>query len=97
MTAITITVEGVERIISDIGIYRTDLANVERELVAIYADFDPEQTDRLLPREEEIASLYNRRLDLIAIVERWDDAERASANILAAWTVVEEIRKGDAS
>jgi hypothetical protein len=94
---ITITADGVERSITDIGVYRIDLANVERMLAAIYAGFDPNHPEWLLEREDEIVKLYNRRLDLKAIVDKWDDAERASANILAAWTVVEEIRKGDAS
>lgn len=97
MTTIIITVEGAERSIDNVDSYRADLASVERILAAIYDGFDPTHPERLLPREEEIVALYNRRLELKAIVDKWDEAERASANVLTAWAAVEEIRKGDAS
>ena len=96
MTRIVITVGSAERTIDNVDSYRDDLASVERMLAVIYDGFDPAHPERLLAREEEIVSLFNRRLDLKAIVDRWDEANRASANVLAAWAVVEEIRKGDA-
>lgn len=97
MTAITITVGGVERTITDIAIYRADLANTGRLLHEVYAGFDPGRPEMLLNREEEVVKLYNRYQELRAIVDQWDSAEKSRENVLAAWALVQEIRKGGGS
>lgn len=97
MTAITITIGGVERTVTDIATYRTDLANTGRLLDEVYAAFNPARPEMLLPREEEVVKLYNRYQELRAIVEQWDSAETSRENVLAGWALVQEIREGGVS
>lgn len=97
MSAITVMVGGVERTITDITSYRSDLANTGRLLEKLYADFDPERPELLVSREEDIVKLFNRYHELRAIIDQWDGAEQSRENVLAGWALVEEIRKGSAS
>lgn len=96
MTAITITVDGAERTITDITLHRDDLANTARLLDKVYAVFDATRPDLLVSREEEIVKLYNRYQDLRAIVDQWDSAEKSRENILAGWALVQQLRDGGA-
>ncbi|CAN5597942.1 hypothetical protein BH10PSE14_BH10PSE14_35160 [soil metagenome] len=89
MTTITVTVDGVPKTITDITAYRAQLEAVRDQLKAIYTGFDPARPERLLAREAEIVTLYNRYEDLRELVERWDAEDSARANILAAWTLIE--------
>jgi hypothetical protein len=94
MTAITITVGGVERTMTDIANYRSDLVNTARMLDKIYAGFNPARPELLLPQEEEVVKLFNRYHELRAIVDQWDSAEAGRENVLAGWALVQEIREG---
>ncbi|MFW2850729.1 hypothetical protein ACM61V_02220 [Sphingomonas sp. TX0543] len=96
MTAINITIDGAERTVTDITLYRNDLANTARMLDKVYAGFDATRPDLLVSREEEIVKLYNRYQDLRAIVDQWDGAEKSRENILAGWVLVQQLREGGA-
>ena len=87
----SITVGGV--VITDVVQQRAELQTVRAQLAAIYDRFDPRVPERLLAREAEIVTLVNR---LREIVERWDQAEIARANIIAGWEIVQAFTEGDA-
>lgn len=87
MTTMTITVDGI--VITDVAPQRAELQTVRAQLAAIYARFDPVHPERLLAREAEIVTLINRAEVLREIVERWDQAETARANILTGWEMVQ--------
>ncbi len=87
MTTMSVTVDGV--VITDVAPQRAELQTVRAQLAAIYARFDPGRPERLLAREAEIVTLINRAEVLREIVERWDQAETARANILAGWEMVQ--------
>jgi len=89
MTTITVTIDGVPKTITDTTAYRAQLVAVRDQLKAIYTGFDPARPERLISREAEIVTLYNRYEELRVTVERWDAADKARANILAAWDVIE--------
>lgn len=97
MTAITITVGGSERTITDVTAYRADLASTAQLLDNLYAGFDPARPEPLLAQEEEVVKLYNRYQELRAIVDQWDASEKSRENVLAAWALVQQIREGGVS
>lgn len=82
----TITIDGT--LVTDITPYQTKLAGVRAKLASIYAGFDPARPELLLAREAEIVALANDAERLREIVERWDEADRKRANLLAAWELV---------
>ena len=90
----SITVGGV--VITDVVQQRAELQTVRAQLAAIYDRFDPRVPERLLAREAEIVTLVNRAEGLREIVERWDQAEIARANIIAGWEIVQVFTEGDA-
>lgn len=90
----SITVGGV--VITDVVQQRAELQTVRAQLAAIYDRFDSRVPERLLAREAEIVTLVNRAEALREIVERWDQAETARANILAGWEIVQAFTEGDA-
>lgn len=97
MTAITIMVAGVERTITDITSYRSDLDRTGRLLDKLYVDFDPARPELLVPSEDEVVKLFNRYQELRVIIDQWESAEQSRENVLAGWKLVEEIRNGSVS
>lgn len=91
MTSITITIAGVPKLITDVGVYRKELETLRAQLKLVFAGFDPAHPERLLACEGEILRLLNRSEELREIIERWDAAERSRSNILAAWAIVQQI------
>jgi hypothetical protein len=96
MTTITVTLGGKPVTITDIAPYRRELEQTLGRLKALYAGFDPARPERLLAREEEIRTFYNRAEELRVAIESWEAANAACANILAGWELVRELNGGAA-
>jgi len=94
MTSVSISVG--DAVITDVAEHRAELEGIRVRLAHIYDGFEPGRPERLLAREAEIVALINRAEELREIVERWEAAETARANILAGWEVVQAFRSGDA-
>lgn len=94
MTSITVTLAGKPVTIDDIAPYRRELEQVRDRLTALYAGFDPARPERLLAREEEIRTLYNRSEELRFAVETWDAAHAGCATILTIWEQVRQLTGG---
>ena len=94
MSRITITENGVDKIVTDIAPYRAERESVRAKLTAIYADFEKGPVDALAAREQEIVDLANRYNELTYLIERFDQAAVRRANILAGWEIVKQHRAG---
>ncbi|RYY28397.1 MAG: hypothetical protein EOP62_04175 [Sphingomonadales bacterium] len=92
MSRITITQNGVEKVVTDIAAYHAERDGVLAELEAIYADFEEATLSALDAREAEIVDLVNRYNELTNLIERFDKASVRSANILAGWEIVKQNR-----
>ncbi|RUN78433.1 hypothetical protein EJC47_00725 [Sphingomonas sp. TF3] len=92
MSRITITENGVEKVVTDIAPHRAERESVLAELSAIYADFEKGTLSALDTREAEIVDLVNRHNELTNLVERFDKASVRRANILAGWEIVKQNR-----
>lgn len=97
MSRITITENGVDKVVTDIAPYRVERDDALAKLTHIYTDFDEETLSVLNSREQEIVDLANRYNELTNMIERFDKAGVRRANILAGWEIVKQHRVGDSA
>ncbi|WP_374943156.1 hypothetical protein [Sphingomonas sp.] len=95
MSRITITENGVEKVVTDIAPYRAELEDVLAKLTRIYADFEQGTLSALDAREGEIVDLINCYNELTHLIEKFDEAGVRRANILAGWEIVKQNRAGE--
>ncbi len=92
MTRITVTKDGVDKIVTDIAPYRAEREVVFARLTAFYAGVEQDSIDALAAREPEIVDLVNRYNALTHLIERFDAAAIRRANLLAGWEIVKQHR-----
>jgi hypothetical protein len=94
MSRITITENGVEKVVTDIAPYRAERDGVLAKLKLIYADYEKGTLSALDAREPEIVDLVNRHNELTHLIDRFDEAAVRRGNILAGWEIVKQNRTG---